>query len=95
MLKRWYEFFEGGEQNRLSMGRLVMFLSLFPASFVIITKPDGETFGWYVSAYVLGFVGGKGADVVAQIKGVKDAVVTDSKDSGADTVDGADMGPRV
>lgn len=58
---RWVEFFEG-EGNRLSMTRLLCFLSFFPASWVVIQDRGPETLGWYVGAYVLGYVGGKLSD---------------------------------
>lgn len=58
---RWVEFFEG-EGNRLSMTRLLCFLSFFPASWVVIKDASEETLAWYVGAYVLGYVGGKLSD---------------------------------
>jgi hypothetical protein len=61
------EFFEG-EDNRLSMGRLTMFLSFFPSSYVLIYNPNDMMFGWYVSAYVLGYVGGKMSDKLTESK---------------------------
>lgn len=63
MANRWIEFFEG-EKNRLSMSRLMMFLSFFPATYVVIKDAGEATLGWFVSAYVLGFVGGKGMDAL-------------------------------
>jgi hypothetical protein len=62
-MKRLAEFFEG-ENSYLSMGRLLAFMSFFPASWVILTHPGAETLGWYVSAYVLGYIGGKGVDML-------------------------------
>jgi hypothetical protein len=64
---RFVEFFEG-EHRLLSMTRLVLFMSFFPASYVIVKYPSSETLSWYLSAYVLGYVGGKGADVLTQRK---------------------------
>lgn len=60
---RWVQFFEG-ENNRLSMTRLLCFLSFFPASYVVIEDSASETLGWYVGGYVLGYVGGKFSDKV-------------------------------
>lgn len=71
---RWVEFFEG-EKNRLSMTRLLCFLSFFPASWVVIQDAGADTLGWYVGAYVLGYVGGKLSD---KIGGKNDQVVEGS-----------------
>lgn len=59
------EFFED-DNKRLSMGRLLAFLSFIPASYVVLATTSTEALGWYVSAYVLGYVGGKGVDVLKQ-----------------------------
>jgi hypothetical protein len=60
---RLVEFFEG-DSGRLSMTRLLCFLSFIPASYVILKEPSEGMLGWYLGAYVLGYVGGKGADVL-------------------------------
>jgi hypothetical protein len=60
---RYVELLEGGGGNRLSMTRLLMFLAFWPATYVVVVEPSGETLGWYLGAFVLGYVGGKGADV--------------------------------
>jgi hypothetical protein len=60
---RYVELFEGGGGNRLSMTRLLMFLAFWPATYVVVREPNHETLGWYLGAFVLGYVGGKGADV--------------------------------
>lgn len=70
-MNRLWEFFQG-EQGYLSMGRLLAFLSFLPATFVVVVKPEAETLGWYVSAYVLGYVGGKGVDILKSNKGKPD-----------------------
>ncbi len=59
---RWVEMFEA-DSGRLSMMRLTMFLSFFPASYVIIAEPTETMFGLYLGAYVVGYLGGKFADV--------------------------------
>jgi len=46
------------------MTRLLCFLSFIPASYVILKEPSEGMLGWYLGAYVLGYVGGKGADVL-------------------------------
>lgn len=67
-MTRLAEFFEA-EDGRLSMTRLLCFLSFFPASVVVLRDGTESTLAWYVGAYVLGYVGGKGADILAQRKG--------------------------
>ena len=59
---RSIEFFEG-DNGRLSMTRLLCYVSIFPASYVVCMDLSAETLGWYLGAYVLGYVGGKAADV--------------------------------
>jgi hypothetical protein len=73
MTKRWVEFFEG-ENNRLSMMRLTVFGSFFPASYVVVATKNETIFGWFVSVYVLGYVGGKGADVIGRAKNAKPSI---------------------
>ena len=70
MTKRWIQFFEG-DKNRLSMMRLTVFLSFFPASYVVIATKSEGTLDWYLGAYVLGYVGGKSADVFKEVKNAK------------------------
>lgn len=69
---RCLEFFEG-EDGRLSMTRLLMFLSFWPSSFVALVcadKPNvSDVLMWYIGGYVLGYVGGKGADVFMSRRG--------------------------
>ena len=55
------------------MTRLLCFLSFFPASYVILIDKGEGTLGWYLGAYVLGYVGGKSADALMYSKGSKDA----------------------
>lgn len=64
-MSRWIEFFESDE-GRLSMTRLLCFLSFFPATWVVVTIPSESILGWYLSAYVLGYVGGKITDKIGQ-----------------------------
>jgi hypothetical protein len=61
-MSRWVEFFEG-DGNRLSMTRLSIFITLFPSSYVVIATKDADALGYYLGAYVLGYVGGKANDV--------------------------------
>lgn len=69
-MRNLWEFFEG-ENNRLSMMRLTVFLSFFPASYVVVKTQSEGTLGWYIGGYVLGYVGGKGADVMGRKKNVR------------------------
>ncbi len=64
---RSIEFFED-DQSRLSMTRLLCFLSFWPASWVIVVKGNEAMLGWYLSAYVLGYVGGKVSDMLGKPK---------------------------
>lgn len=56
------EFFVG-DNGMMSMTRLLCFLSFFPASYVVIQTNNADTLGWYLGAYVLGYVGGKATDI--------------------------------
>lgn len=58
MKERFLEFFEG-EGGILSMTRLLCFMSFFPASYVVVITKSENALGWYLGAYVLGYVGGK------------------------------------
>ncbi len=69
-MDRWIEFFEG-EDSRLSMTRLTVFMAFFPASYVVIMTLSPDALGWYLGAFVLGYVGGKGADMMGRGKNVK------------------------
>jgi len=58
---RWVEFFEGDDQ-RLSMSRLLMFCSFPVAAGETIVLHSETALGYFVGAYVLGFIGGKLGD---------------------------------
>lgn len=78
MKNRWIEFFEGGD-GRLSMTRLIVFLSFPPSTIVLLAnigskKIIAELLLWYLSAYVTGYVGGKLADAVNKRRGKKNAL---------------------
>lgn len=64
---RLTELFES-DIGRLSMMRLTMFLSFFPASWVIIKNPTETMLGLYLGAYVTGYLGGKFADTALATK---------------------------
>ncbi len=64
-LKRVAEFFEG-QDNRLSMTRLLAFMSFFPASSVLAVSHSDTALTVYLTAYVAQLVGGKTADAYMQ-----------------------------
>lgn len=68
-MTRCWEFFEG-DNRRFSMTRLMMFMSFWPASYVVVVNAKGvnipEILGIYLGSFVLGYIGGKGADVFMQ-----------------------------
>lgn len=64
---RWVEFFEG-DNGRLSMTRLLCFLAFGPSTYVVIKTLNPEALGWYLSAFVLGYVGGKLGDAISAVK---------------------------
>lgn len=78
-MSRFIEFFEG-DNSRLSMTRLTIFLSLFPATYILIVNAKEMTIenllGWYLSAYVLGYASGKFADAMGG-KSNANSVVTE------------------
>lgn len=80
---RLIELFEGGKENRLSMSRLLMFMSFWPSSFVLITNPTETMLGLYLGAFIGGYVGGKSADIFMGDKQL--AADTDSDTVSADT----------
>lgn len=51
-------FFTDGKESP-SMSRLLCFLSFFPATYELIRINSENAMGWYLGAYVLGYVGGK------------------------------------
>lgn len=74
-MTRIVELFEG-DNSQLSMTRLLCFMSFFPASAVVLYEHSENTLGWYLGAYVLGYVGGKTADVFMKDKPPQDTNVT-------------------
>lgn len=78
-MNRLMEFFES-DDKRLSMTRLTVFLSFFPSSYVLISTKSETALGWYLGAYVLGYVGGKGADIFMGNKNGNGHIVKRSKE---------------
>lgn len=64
MIHRLHEFFESDE-GQLSMSRLLCFMSFFPASYVFVIRQTDDMMLYFLGAFVLGYIGGKGADVYA------------------------------
>jgi hypothetical protein len=52
------QFFQD-ERDRLSMSRLLCFLSFFPASVELFRIDNSDALGWYLGAFVAGYIGGK------------------------------------
>jgi len=67
-MNRLVELFQD-ETKQLSMSRLLCFLSFWPASYVVISTMDATALGWYLGAYVMGYVGGKFGDALNTRKG--------------------------
>jgi hypothetical protein len=65
---RLWEFFED-DSTRLSMSRLTVFGAFWVASYIVILNAKSATIGdllsWYLSAFVLGYLGGKGFDMMS------------------------------
>lgn len=83
-MPRFSEFFEG-DDGRLSMTRLIVFLTWPPATWVLLLKHD--QLATYLGFYVGGYALGKGADIF--MKGGKNAtsnaiLETDSNSAGSD-----------
>ena len=50
------------DNGEASMSRLLCFLSFIPASVELYRINNENALGWYLGAYVLGYIGGKGCD---------------------------------
>lgn len=61
------EFFQDNGGG-LSMSRLLCFLSFFPASYVVVFTADPDALGWYLGAFSVSYLGGKGFDTFAKTK---------------------------
>ena len=72
LCSRWSQFFEA-DDGRLSMSRLLCFMSFFPSSTVVMTTRTDTALLYYISGYVLGYIGGKGLDALtARNRGIAD-----------------------
>ena len=61
MFTRWPEFFQN-DFNRFSMPRLVTLGAFIISSGVLIWKPTEANFAFFLTAWVLNYLGGKGLD---------------------------------
>lgn len=69
-MTRLLEFLEDG-RDRLSLSRLLSFLSFFPASWVLLELPSEGMLGIYLTAYGVAYLGGKGIDVMVSRRGTR------------------------
>lgn len=77
-MTRLYEFFEG-DNHRFSMTRLLCFLSFPIASYVVVVMQTEGALGLYIGGYVVGYIGGKTADVFSRNRGGSDVDIDYSK----------------
>lgn len=64
---KWREFFED-DSGRLSMSRLLCFMSFTPATAVLLQTRSDTALGYYLGAFVAGFVGSKVGDAMSARK---------------------------
>ena len=57
------DFFKD-DNGGASMSRLLCFLSFIPATVELWRINNENALGWYLGAYVLGYVGGKASDAM-------------------------------
>lgn len=60
-MSRWIELLQG-DDGQLSMSRLLTFLSFFPTTYILCTNPSENMLLYYLGAFVVNYLGGKGAD---------------------------------
>lgn len=63
MIDRLTEIFEA-EDKRLSLSRVLSFLSFWPASWVLLKMPTEGMLGIYLTAFSVAYLGGKGLDAM-------------------------------
>jgi hypothetical protein len=61
------DYLKDAEGNK-STGRLLALMSFFPASAVLVWTKDATIYGWYVSAYAMCYLGGKGIEMVKEMR---------------------------
>ena len=52
------------DASKLSLSRLLSFLSFWPSSWVLLRMPTEGMLGIYLTAYGVAYLGGKGIDVM-------------------------------
>ena len=67
-MMRLLELLEDSD-SKLSLSRLLSFLSFFPATWVLLKMPTEGMLGIYLTAYGVGYLGGKGLDAMAARRG--------------------------
>lgn len=82
-MNRWIEFFEG-DGGRLSMTRLTCFMAFFPATYLLIIAGTENMLLYFLGAFVVGYVGGKGFDAMtssaeAKASGPAPVIVPDAQ----------------
>jgi len=61
-----------GENDLMSMSRLLPFMAFFPASYVLVKTMNETIFGWYVSTFAAMYLGGKGIDGFKKLPQLRD-----------------------
>lgn len=75
-MTRVLEFFED-DASKLSLSRLLSFLSFWPSSWVLLRMPTEGMLGIYLTAYGVAYLGGKGIDVMVSRRGMRSKNVDD------------------
>lgn len=68
-MKRIIEIFQADDKS-LSLTRVLCFISIIPATYVLIINPTEGMMGLYLGAYVMGYISGKGLDAMVSRKNV-------------------------
>lgn len=90
---RHSEFFED-DRGRLSMTRLVVFLTWPPATWIVLNHP--QELSNYLGAYVLGYALGKGADIfIGNRNAVADTTESELETTSDSTVASSSVVKRV
>lgn len=59
------------DASKLSLSRLLSFLSFWPSSWVLLRMPTEGMLGIYLTAYGVAYLGGKGIDVMVSRRGMR------------------------
>ncbi len=86
---RLIEFFEG-DNGRLSMTRLTCFMAFFPATYLLLVAGTENMLLYFLGAFVVGYIGGKGFDAMtssaeAKASGPAPVIVPDAKNVAVST----------